>query len=992
MRQSRLRNDETWGLAGTVLSQVMPVVVLAIFVLVLVGFYLMNSAHTSSARSAVVSAHSQAEDFLATLLGEFTSPARTLAQSDLVRNGLIDTQERYRYLPALFGSIRLARHPDLDVRLQLLDFRGQAIVTSGAREAPTLQPGDAHLLEAGAEVFLFDQNGAVFAAPVSIYGTVEGSVTIAIDPEQSWKLLEPLNQFEAAVALWDRNGDLLFANQVWSTNPQDAETGTAWLRESRWIDTGEGLSVRMTTAIPRPGMVTAEGVVLGSLAAISLLAIIFAVLLASTLTARPVKRLAQALDSMSRTPESAHPLAEEGPAELSNLADSFNRTLAALQTSELQMRQLLDNLPQGVVVADERTQAIVYANPQMCTMFGYRHDELLALTIPELFPAHEQKHLETLLASDRRSGRRTLTDVTVQGNHDKQFSADIQTVELLLDGRSSLCAVFSDMTRWKTAEQRLQEAKTEAETNAQLMEEAQRIADIGYWRVEHPRGLVHWSSETYRLHQLQPEQFDNSIEGFMALLTPKSRADLEAAFRDHLVNRSPFDLVYQIKTKTGEIRSIRSRAKTRRGEHDEPLLTLGIVADITKELEAEQEHLARLQAEAANRAKSAFLANMSHEIRTPMNAILGFAHLLESELLEPRQKDMLEKIQTSAKHLLGLINDVLDLSKIEAEHMKLEQRQLHVNEIIGNVCSMIGAPIAEKGLEFVREIDPEIRKLTVVGDPVRLQQILINHLSNAVKFTETGTITLRARILDSGEKTVQLRFEIEDTGVGIRQEDLSRLFRPFEQADSSTTRSFGGTGLGLVISQHFAHLMGGHTGVKSTLGKGSTFWFTVRLLRKEEYALEPSAPHHTVAPASAPQPRRNARVLLAEDNPINQQVARQLLERVHLQVDTADDGSEALRKAEAVQYDLILMDLQMPVMDGLEATRRIRALEKGRDIPVVALTANAFVEDRIRCEKAGMDDYLAKPVDPEKFYATLAYWLPAEGPAPKHVAHAIAND
>jgi PAS domain S-box-containing protein len=992
VRESRLRPDETWGLAGTVLAQVMPVVVLAIFVLVLVGFYLLNSAHTSAARSAVVSAHSQGEEFVATLLGEFTSPALTLAQSDLVRNGLVDTQERYRYLPALFGSIRLARNPDLEVRLQLLDFRGRELISAGTHEVPALRPGDAEQLESGAQIFFFDQSGALFAAPVFLHGSAEGSVTIAMGPEQSWKLLEPLDQFDAAVALWDQDGNLLFANSAWSLDSERAESGNAWLREARWIEIGDNLSLQLVTAIPRPRMVTAEGVVLGSLAALSILAILFAVLLASTLTARPVKRLAEKLDTISRVPESASPLPEEGPAEVSNLADSFNRTLSALQASELQVRALLENLPQGVVVADAQTHSLVFANSRMCALFGYRQDELRALTLPQLFATHERERLKALLTNGRRSGQGSISDIIAQGNHGNQFPADIHTVGLQLDGRPSVCAVVSDMTRWKNAERTLQEAKTEAENNAQMVEEAQRVADIGYWRVDHPSHHVHWSSETYRLHHLRPDEFDNTVEGFMALLTPDSRPELQAAFRNHLADREPFDLVYRIKTKAGDIRSLRSRAKTRRGEDGEPLLTLGIVADITREVEAEQDHLARLQAEAANRAKSAFLANMSHEIRTPMNAILGFTHLLESEPLQPSQKDKLEKIKTSAKHLLGLINDILDLSKIEAEHMKLEQQEFELSEVIGNVCSMICAPIAEKGLEFVQEIDPQVNRLSVVGDSLRLQQVLINHLSNAVKFTDRGRITLRAQVLDTGEKAVHLRFEIEDTGMGIRQEDLPRLFKPFEQADASSTRSFGGTGLGLVISQRFAHLMGGHTGVKSALGKGSTFWFTVTLSRGADKVVDAAAPSDVAATTDAPQPRRDARILLAEDNPINQEVARQLLERVHLHVDTADDGLEALQKVESGQYDLILMDLQMPVMDGLEATRRIRDLENGRDIPVIALTANAFVEDRIHCEEAGMDDYVAKPVDPPRFYATLAYWLPAEGSAPKHVARVIASD
>ena len=423
---------------------------------------------------------------------------------------------------------------------------------------------------------------------------------------------------------------------------------------------------------------------------------------------------------------------------------------------------------------------------------------------------------------------------------------------------------------------------------------------------------------------------------------------------------------------------------------------------LSEELERHRHHLtelvdqrtlelaaARDEAESANRAKSTFLATMSHEIRTPMNAIIGLAHLLEREVTTPRQRERIGKITTAARRLLHIINDILDLSKIEADKTVLEIIDFAVGATCEHAVSLVRESAQQQGLGLAVEIDPRLPPM-LRGDPGRIEQILVNFLSNAVKFSERGTITLRATRMDDGETPdtpVRLRLEVEDQGIGLNAEQQAKLFKPFEQADSSTTRKYGGTGLGLAISRGLVELMGGQIGADSAPGRGSRFWVVLPLAQGDTGMPARSADQDPLPDANAFASwllanRSGCHVLLAEDNTLNQEIASELLQNVGLRVTIAQNGQEAVTMAGQAHFDLILMDLSMPVMGGLEAAATIRTLPGQAATPILALTANAFKEDRQRCLEAGMNDHLAKPVTPTTLYQALARWLPGASPRP----------
>ena len=564
---------------------------------------------------------------------------------------------------------------------------------------------------------------------------------------------------------------------------------------------------------------------------------------------------------------------------------------------------------------------------------------------------------------------------------------------VMRDGRPErVLGVIQDITDLHDSQEKVRQSES-------LLKIASKLVRMGAWVVTLRDLKLVWSDEAAAIHELPPGT-SLTLDEARDRYAPEYRETVRQAFNQCAVDGIPYELELQIITASGRRVWVRVLAEAVRNRQGLISRVQGALIDITEsrlarfELEAHRNHLemlvaertadlvtARNAAEAASRAKSAFLANMSHEIRTPMNAIIGLTHLLQQDTAEPRAQERLAKVSAAAHHLLGIITDILDLSKIEAERLVLEEREFSLPQVVENALGMLRERAVAKGLLLVSEIDASV-PAGLHGDALRLQQILLNFLSNAIKFSEQGSIRLRARAAALGGGAVMLEVEVNDQGIGISSEQQARLFQSFSQADDSTSRKHGGTGLGLVIAKRLAALMGGDVGVHSTPGAGSSFWMTARLATRD------SATPNTLAPPRSPENdiatrHAGARVLLVDDDPVNQEVTLALLRRLQLAVDVVSDGAQAVEHVREHDYAVVLMDVQMPVMDGLQATRAIRRLPDRQTLPVLAMTANAYAEDRTECLAAGMNDHITKPVAPSRLHDCLLHWLDASASAPR---------
>ena len=411
-------------------------------------------------------------------------------------------------------------------------------------------------------------------------------------------------------------------------------------------------------------------------------------------------------------------------------------------------------------------------------------------------------------------------------------------------------------------------------------------------------------------------------------------------------------------------------------ENGEIIAVIEVIRDLTDIKKTEQKLItAQHEAEQASIAKSEFLATMSHEIRTPMNGILGMSQVLSDTTLDQEQSDHLNVITESGKALLNIINDILDFSKIEAGKFDLDESNFDLEQVINNATELLRTKSEEKNLDLIVDIDPDFHRY-LIGDGARLRQIILNLLSNAIKFTEEGSVRIEATSSLSADVN-QIEIRVKDTGIGISKENQAKLFNSFSQADATTTRKYGGTGLGLAISKNLIELMGGEVGIESEAGKGATFWFRISLKNGDE-SLDNKAEELPIdINVSVDDHLSKKSVLVAEDNEINQRVIVSILGSLGVDITIANNGRELVEKWQNGNFDLIFMDCHMPEMDGYEATQKIREFETDSHIPVIALTANATVQDQEKCKASGMDDFLSKPFLKEDLASLLDKWLPA---------------
>ena len=527
-----------------------------------------------------------------------------------------------------------------------------------------------------------------------------------------------------------------------------------------------------------------------------------------------------------------------------------------------------------------------------------------------------------------------------------------------------LNGAFQDVTAIRLADQALSEKQ-------RLLSLLLQTTQQGFWFIDRDHRTTDINPALcVLLGRTRDEMLGQSIHDFVA---PDQRPALKSQIEGLQLGRKGGCEIALLRA-NGQRIYCHNNASIIESPTGDPVGTVCIWTNLSDRKQMENElRQAKIDAEAASRAKSRFLANMSHEIRTPMNAIIGLTRMLQTEASDERSRVQLSKVDLAANHLLGVINDVLDLSKIEAGQMTLASIDFSLPTMIEQVCSLLIDHAEQKGLKLDRHIDADV-PTEVRGDPMRVRQVLLNYVANAIKFSEHGSVQIRVTLVEATDEGSRVQFEVIDQGPGISQEQQNRLFQPFVQGDDALTRRHGGSGLGLVIASHLVQLMDGDVGVVSSLGAGANFWAIVQF-GKASGRPRPETEDSAVLLKRLRERYAGFPVLLVDDDPFNLEIATAMLEQTGLRIDTANDGNEALEALAKKDYALVLMDMQMPIMDGLTATRRLREQRRYDQLPVIAMTANAFDDDRRACLEAGLDDHIAKPVSPLALYKSLDHWL-----------------
>ncbi|MBF0461401.1 MAG: PAS domain S-box protein [Magnetococcales bacterium] len=667
------------------------------------------------------------------------------------------------------------------------------------------------------------------------------------------------------------------------------------------------------------------------------------------------------------------------------------KAAARLQASENKFHHLLHSMQDAYVMVDLSGRLIDF-NPAYAAMLGYTEDELRGRTSETLTPSTWYAIEAQIVAQQVLvCGQSPVYEKEYIRRDGTVFPVELRTFLLRNSSQQpeAMWAIVRDITERKQTESQLRTAHQQTRLDLLLKKSAVEESPVGVTIVNADETIEYVNLATLHIHGYDTA---DELEGqkFSILWGDHTPAAIYRSFWATLQSGQTWTGELPNKRKDGSLVWVRKHLSPIRQEDGSIQHFLALQEDVT-ELRHYRDHMeetvrrrteeleqARNSAEAATRSKGDFLATMSHEIRTPMNAIIGFSYLCLQTPLTVQQQDYLHKVHQAATSLLRLINDILDFSKMEAGRLELESIAFPLAEVLANVASMMVMKTQEKDLHFSMETAADLPPL-LVGDPLRLGQILINLTQNAVKFTEQGEVAIVTERLAQDGAEVHLQFTVRDTGIGMTPEQVAGLFQAFTQADASITRKYGGTGLGLIIAKRLIEQMGGTIRVASTPGQGTRFTFEVRL------GIADPAMQNTelqVMDRRGLTALSGARILLVEDNPINQQMARELLEQANMTVLLAENGQEAVDLVGRERLDGVLMDVQMPVMDGLTAARAIRQDSRFAQLPILAMTANAMAGDRERCLAAGMQDHIAKPVDPGALYATLARWIKPAVPQP----------
>lgn len=635
------------------------------------------------------------------------------------------------------------------------------------------------------------------------------------------------------------------------------------------------------------------------------------------------------------------------------------------------LSSVVEQSPAYIVITDINGK-ITYANPAFAQITGYDVDFALGKNPRFLKSGKVPQNVYAEMWKTIKSGEPWRGQFINRRKNGDEYHEQV-VISPVKDESGKIIRFFS-----------IKEDVTEAIRNEKALIEAQRIAKLGNWELDIVKNKLYWSDKIYIMFDLEPQQFEATYEAFLENIHPDDRDMVNEAYSNSLVTRQPYEIVHRLLLPSGEVKYVTERCKTEYSEDGKPLKSFGIVQDITEQKLIEEElKKAKQKAEEANRLKSEFLANMSHEIRTPMNAIIGFSSILEKKIHTPNLKAFVQKIVVSGRSLLDLINDILDLSKIEAGQMKIQLEKTDINELINEVPAIFSEISRQKGVPIKLQFSPDLPN-TLLIDQLRIKQVMLNLVSNALKFTSQGEVKITVDALQKNNNKIDLKIQVADTGIGIPKDQQQVIFESFRQVDGQSTRKYGGTGLGLTIIQKIVELLNGSISVQSELGKGSVFNVTFFDIEFVETEKKKTVSYENVK-------LKKSKILHVEDVPFNREIISLYLEQQDVELTEAETGTQALKILENLTPDLILMDIQIPEINGCEVTKIIRKNPKLKNIPVIALTANATSEDIERF--AGVfEEYLTKPISEEKLLQTVSRYLDSKPNEELTYAQIIANE